>query len=168
MRKYWVVASAAVFLTACGGSSGGGPSPSTSPTPTTMATTRPAQAITYTSGTADVTVSGATEAAFTAPLDPDESSTFAPDDGFDVWWRSGDQALNVSGDMKSGKVDAFVRVETAPGNAHAYIDSWHTICTVTITEYTDTKLSGTYSCPDLPSFDGKTKVNTQGSFNASA
>lgn len=170
MRKSWVVVPMAMVLAACGGSGGGGgetsPSPSASPTPTTMATTRPAKAISYTSGTAEVTVDGATQTVFSAPLDPSESSTFAPDDGFDVWWRTGDQALNISGDLKSGEVDAFIRVETAPGNANAYVDSWHTICDITITEFTDTALSGSYSCPDLPSFDGKTKIDTTGTFSA--
>lgn len=163
MRTFLVVAACAGLLTACTSSSPA-PSPASSP----PATTRPTQAVTYTSGSAEVTVSGAEQASFTAGLDTARTAEFTTEDGFDVWWRSGEQALNVSGDVESGQVDAFVRVETAVGDTHAYVDPFHTICDVVVTSYTDTNLAGTVSCTDLPAMSGDPKVNVQATFSASA
>ena len=164
MKKTVMIAAVSVLLAACGGSS----TPSASPSPSAAATTRPTKDVTYTSGSAEVTVSGAQQSAFSASLDSAESATFTTDDGFDVWWRTGDQALNVSGDLESGEADVFVRVETGPGDANAFIDPFHTICTVTLTEYTDTRLAGTFTCPDMPSFDGSSEIDANGTFSASA
>lgn len=172
MKRIIVAAFAAGMLAACSGTA---PSPATPsdtsvpPSPTTTATGRPTKAVTYSSGAARVSTTGAQQVVFDAPLDPTRDATYAPDDGFDLWWKNGDQALNVSGDIHSGEVDAFVRIETAPGNGNAYVDSWHTLCNVTLSQYDDDGISGTFTCNDLPSFsDGEKTVNAQGTFSATA
>lgn len=165
MRNLLALVACAGLLTACGGTS---PSPSPAPASSPAAASRPTKAITYTSGSADVTVTGAEQAQFNAGLDTTRGAEFTPDDGFDVWWRSGAQALNVSGDVQSGETDVFVRVETAAGDTHAYVDSFHTICDVVITSYTDTELAGSLTCPELPSFAGKSTVNVEATFSASS
>ena len=165
MPRILVIALCAGLLAAC---SSGGSTDATTPVPSPAATTRPTKDLTYTSGSAEVTVTGDQQASFTAPLDSSRGATFEKDGGFDVWWRSGNQALNVSGDVKSGQVDAFVRVETGTGDEHAYVDSFHNICDITVTEYSDTSLAGTFDCRGLPSWAGKTKVDATGTFRAAA
>lgn len=164
MRKLFALVACAGLLVACSSSGGGGES-SPSLSPSAAATTRPAKEITYTSGTADVALSGGSQVAFAAPLD---TGDFTPDDGFDVWWRSGDTALNVSGDLTSGEVDAFVRIETGPTDAEAFIDPFHTECDVTLTAYSDTELAGTFTCAELPAFAGKATAGATGTFSATA
>lgn len=163
MRPFLVIAVCAGLLTACTSSPAPAPAPESSP----PATTRPTAAVSYTAGSADVAVTGAEQATFTANVDSAQAE-FALDDGFDVWWRTGEQALNVSGDVKDGTVDAFVRVETAAGDTHAYVDSFHTICDVVVTAYSETELAGTLSCEDLPAMSGETKVSVQATFSATA
>lgn len=172
MKRIIVATFAAAILAGCSSTPpgpAGSSEPSVPPQPTATATGRPTKATNYTSGTAQVTTSGAEQVAFDAPLDPTRGATYAPDDGFDLWWKNGDQALNVSGDVRSGEVDAFVRVETAPGNANAYIDPWHTLCKVTLSQYDDAGIAGAFTCKDLPSFSNAEKtMDTQGTFSATA
>lgn len=149
MQKFLALAASAGLLVACSSGGGGGSGDtSPSPSPSAAATTRPTQELTYGAGTADVTATGGENVTFTAQLDP-EQATFSPDDGFDVWWRTGGQALNLSGDVKNGEPDVFVRIETAPAPGHAYVDPFHTQCDVTVTTFDDSGLAGTFTCPEL-------------------
>ncbi len=172
MKRIIVATFAAGMLAGCGStapSPATSPDPSVPPSPTTTATGRPTKAVTYSSGAAQVSTTGAEQVVFDAPLDPTRGATYSPGDGFDLWWKNGDQALNVSGDVDSGEVDAFVRVETVPGNGNAYVDSWHTLCDVTLSQYDDEGIAGTFTCKDLPSFsDGDKTVDAQGTFSATA
>lgn len=169
MRGF-VVLVACGLLAACGGG-GGGTEPSASPTPppSPATTTRPTKDITYTSGSAEVTLTGGEQVTFSAPLDTSEEATFSRDDGFDVWWRDGDQALNLSGDVEKGEADVFVRVETATG---AYVDPFHTLCEVTVTTNDDTTLAGRFTCDELLMWSGEGSegeektVSASGTFSA--
>ena len=168
MLRLLALSVCAAVLVACG--SQPAPSPSPTPTPSPATTSRPTRALAYASGGADVTVTGGEEATLRLPLDAEES-TFSRDGGFDVWYRSGDQALNVSGDVRNGEADVFVRVETGPD--HAYVDSFHNLCDVTVTSYSDTELAGRFTCGGLQPWGGDegtsppAPIDATGTFSAS-
>lgn len=139
---------------------------------------RPTQDLTYSTGSARVTKT-ATQVAgkppveqveeFTAPLDPAGTNTFRTSDGFNIFWRTGKQALNVWGDSESGRVSASVRIDLGPGDENAY-SSVGLPCQVVLTQYDDAGIAGSFTCVSMDNLvtPKSTKaIRANGTFTAS-
>lgn len=176
--KTWVLALLIATLAACGGEGDGGtvPTGTTGPTEPSPTTTAPAPSplgeedLTFSSGEASVTATGNEELDLTVPL---ESATYtgeAPDDEgeLNAQWRedTGERGLYMTLTVEGGELtDAFVRVD---GEEQGYPDGFHTQCELEVSRMDEEAVEGTFTCDELPSFDGETAIDAEGTFSLSA
>ncbi len=172
--RHLIFASMLVFAVACGGddeppATGQPEAPTTGPAPA------PTGPIVYTTGEAQVEVSGAQDVTFTATLDTATENSFDPADSqANLEYRSGEGQLlrlTLTFDEESLS-DPFLAVGLGGesiADEEYYPDAFHTQCAVTMQSFEQTSLEGTFTCTEIPSAVTEDKtISTNGTFSASA
>ena len=139
------------------------------PIPTSGVLAPPTTDVSFTSGAAQVATTGDVEQSVAAELTP-STSKWTADGQLELHYSdSSGNTILVRLRVSSGVDDQFIAVGV-PGSttddATYFPDGGHTQCIATLQRFDSAGLDGTFTCTDVPNFNGDMTIDATGTFSA--